>query len=171
MSLNPVTTRKLKFDGSAKPAWQGDLVEATDEWLVVYYQRPPHVTGAGQIVAHALRYFSPVHPLSVFVCFDDLGAVLEYQCDAGLPAVLRGRTIEFVDLDLDLMAFEDGTSFVRDRETFARNSAAMSYSAEAVAAAEAGVRLAVELFERCACPFNGEARATLGRVLASHGPL
>jgi hypothetical protein len=166
---NPVVTRKLKFDGSAKPAWRGDLVGADDEWLVVYYDSPPHTTGAGESVAHALRYFSLALPLSVLVCFDTAGRVLEYQCDAGLPARINGRSIDFVDLDV--MALADGSHFVRDHDTLARNAAAMAYSEEAVTAAHEGIRLAEELLEHGAFPFDGHPALTLGRVLAAQGPL
>ncbi len=169
---NPVTTRKLKFDGTAKRPWDGDLVDAIgDHWLVVYYESPPHLTEAGETIAHALRYFGMDCPLSVLVCFDAAGRVLEWQADAGLPSRLDGRTIDFVDLDIDLMVDADGHARVRDIFDFERNRRAMAYSDEAVAAAYAGILLAQELFAAGECPFDGSAEAILGRVLAAQGPL
>ena len=168
---NPVTTTKRKFDGSAKPPWQGDLVEAgPDGWLVVYYEHPPHAVGAESAV-HALRYFSLQLPLSILASFDSAGSLLEFQCDAGLPATIRGREIDFVDLDLDLMVAPDGAAIERDHDTFARNRERMGYTVDAVAAACEGLRLAHELHDAHATPFDGSAARLLGRVLAASGPL
>ena len=169
---NPVETHKRKFDGSSGPAWSGDLVEAgPDGWLVVYYERPSHFTSDGAVVEHALRYFSLDLPVSILVCFDAVGAPIEFQCDAGLPSTLTGRRLEFVDLDLDLMVDASGRAYERDHATFARNRVRMGYSAEAIAAAREGMRLAHSLFEEQAPPFDGSPVRILGRVLAATGPL
>jgi protein associated with RNAse G/E len=155
-----------------KSTWEGDLVEAIgDDWLVVYYDSPRHQTEAGLAVAHALRYFSLAAPLSILVCFDSAGAVLEYQCDAALPATLRGRTIDLIDLDLDLMVAADLSQHLRDEDTFTLNRFVMGYSPEAAEAAHEGIALAASLVERHEPPFDGSAAATLGRVLAAAGPL
>ena len=168
---NPVTTIKRKFDGSAKPPWDGDLVDATpDGWLAVFYDHPPHEVGGVEVV-HALRYFSSELPLSVLVSFDASGRVMEYQCDAALPVTMNGRRIELVDLDLDVMADATLAYFERDAETFERNRRAMRYPGDVVEAAHRGVALATELLEAKAFPFDGSAEALLGRVLAAQGPL
>lgn len=169
---NPVTTYKRKFDGSAKPPWYGDLVEAgEDGWLAVFYEQPPHTVSEGTPVAYALRYFHPALPLSVLASFDARGSLLEYQCDAGLPATIDGRRIDFVDLDLDLMVTADGMHHERDHDTFARNRAAMAYTPGVVAAAYEGLALAGDLLRRKEPPFDGSATRLLGRVIAAQGPL
>lgn len=168
---NPVVCRKRKFDGTEKSPWHGDLVEATPEWVVVFFERPPHQTGTGAEVAYAFRYYSEAAPLSILVSFDEQGRVLEYQCDAGLPARQDGHEISFVDLDLDLMATPDLESMVRDEATFAIHQFVMSYPEDVVAMAHAGIDLAAALVRRRAPPFDGSAETLLGRVLASRGPL
>jgi protein associated with RNAse G/E len=169
---NPVVVTKQKFDGTAKPDWTGDLVDAIgDRWLVVYHKDTGHHTTTGNPVPHALRYYGMDCPLSILVCFDALGNVIEYQCDAALPAELQGRQITFVDLDLDVMADAELSYYTRDHEVFAQRSVAMGYPPEVVAAAYAGVRLAIELIESGAAPFDGSASGILGRVLAAEGPV
>lgn len=167
-----MSTRKLKYDGQAKHDWAGDLVDSIGErWLVVYYADPPHRTEAGTETAYCLRYFGLDIPLSVLVSFDAIGRVLEYQCDAGRPAIIRGRVISFVDLDLDVMADSALQPRLRDEETFVLHSRSMSYPPGVISEAWEGVRLARELMEARACPFDGSAELLLGRVLAAAGPL
>jgi uncharacterized protein len=168
---NPVSTRKLKFDGTVKSSWDGDLVDASDDgWLAVFYERPEHRIG-GQAVVYALRYFSTRLPLSILVSFDEGGGVLEYQCDAALPATVDGRTVDMIDLDLDVMASASLEYFVRDQERFEQNRGTMGYTREAAEAAHEGVRGAIELIVAGAFPFDGSAERLLGRVLASQGPV
>ncbi|MCC7366381.1 MAG: DUF402 domain-containing protein [Dehalococcoidia bacterium] len=168
---NPVVSIKRKFDGTPKKEWPGDLVDGSGEWLTVYYEAPPHETEAGAPVAHALGYFGVDRPLVVLVSFDAKGILLEYQCDAALPARLDGRTITWVDLDLDVMAAPALAPRVRDFDDFARNSREMGYDAAAIAAAGEGVNLALSLMLARACPFDASPAALLGRVMASRGPL
>ncbi|HEX6032636.1 MAG TPA: DUF402 domain-containing protein [Tepidiformaceae bacterium] len=168
---NPVETYKRKFDGSLKGPWCGDLVADTQEgWLVVFYERPNHRVG-GEDVVYALQYFSLERPLVVLGNFDERGELLEYQCDAALPATLSGRRLDYVDLDLDLMVLPDGTAYERDRDDFERNRVAMGYTPEVVAAAHEGIALARDLLARGAPPLDGSARDLLGRVIAAQGPL
>jgi protein associated with RNAse G/E len=168
---NPVETRKLKFDGTAKPSWHGDLVDSVDDrWLVVFFERPAYAI-RGEAVAYALQFYGMRQPLSILVCFDDAGNVMEWQCDAGLPARISGRVIEFTDLDLDVMVNPNGTYYVRDLEEFEARRVAMGYSEEAIQAAWKGVALALVLVRRKRYPFDGSAEALLGRVLAAQGPV
>ena len=168
---NPVETQKLKFDGTAKPSWHGDLVEAVDDrWLVVFFERPAYAI-RGEAVAYALQFYGMRQPLSILVCFDDAGNVMEWQCDAGLPARITGRVIEFTDLDLDVMVNPNGSYYVRDLEDFEARSTAMGYSDDARQAAWKGVALALLLVKRKRFPFDGSAEALLGRVLAAQGPV
>lgn len=138
---------------------------------MVYYADPPHRTEGGHTIAHCLRFFGLDLPLSVLVSFDSLGRVLEYQCDAALPAVVRGREISFVDLDLDIMADARLNPRLRDEGAFAQHCESMAYPPEIAARAWEGVGLARELMEARVCPFDGSAELLLGRILAAEGPL
>ena len=166
-----MTTIKLKFNGRAKAGWVGDLVAATGNWLVVFFDAPGYTTRQGATVRYAIQHFSTVEPLTILACFDERGEVLEYQCDAALPANMVGREIRYVDLDLDLMVAPNLSYFARDHDDFTRNSLSMAYPPEVVAQAWAGMALATRLVKAGAFPFDGSAEAELGRALAAQGPL
>ncbi len=169
---NPVASNKLKFDGTRKPPWRGDLVEVhPDGWLVVFYEEPPRATTGGEWPAYGLRYHGTDQPLSILVSFNTTGHVLEYHCDAAFPATIRRRDIEFIDLDLDLVVAPDYTGYERDSDDFARNSRLMGYTDEAIATAHEGIRIARELLAARRTPFDDAPHMLLGRVLASQGPV
>lgn len=170
-----VETRKLKFDASGqsvglerpgKPPWQARVIdEVPGRWVVTYSHRPGHVTRETEVV-HAIQFFGLDKPLTVLACFDAERVLVEYQCDAALPAVRTGSLIEYVDLDLDVMVNPDGTHFVRDLEEFEERSVSLGYSEEAKAAAWKGVALALLLVKRKRYPFDGSAERLLAEVLS-----
>jgi protein associated with RNAse G/E len=178
---NVVTIRKLKYDGTVRSEWDGELVEAVGgQWVVVMHDSAVHqkreggapAAPAGAPHQYFLHYENLEQPLTILFCFDELGRWgSETKCDAALPATLRHRQVEFIDLDLDVIVGDDLGYFVRDHDTFALHTRTMVYTREVVATAHEGVRLAIELVESRAFPFDGSAEAVLGRVLASQGPL
>lgn len=142
------------------------LGDSDGGWLVVYFDHPNYAIGDLR-VARALQFFGTRQPLTILVCFDEDGQVLEWQCDACLPAVRTGNRIDYVDLDLDVMVNPDGTHYVRDLEDFQERSVSLAYSEEAKAAAWKGVALALLLVKRKRFPFDGSAERMLGELLGA----
>ena len=170
-----VETRKLKFDASGqsnglerpgKPPWRSLVIdEVPGQWVVTYSHRPGHAP-RGIETEHAIQFFGLDKPLTVLACFDQAGAIIEWQCDAALPAIRTGAMIEYVDLDLDVMVNPDGSYFVRDLEDFEERSVSLEYSEEAKAAAWKGVALALLLVKRKRYPFDGSAERLLAKVVS-----
>jgi len=170
-----IETRKLKFDATGnsfglerpgKPPWRSRVIdEIPGQWLVTYSHRPGHAPRGIETV-HALQFFGLDKPLTVLACFDEARALIEWQCDAALPAVRSEGMLEYVDLDLDVMVNPDGTHYVRDLEEFEERSVTLSYSVEAKAAAWKGVALALLLVKRKRYPFDGSAERLLAEVVS-----
>jgi protein associated with RNAse G/E len=56
------------------------------------------------------------------------GGVLQYfYCNVGLPPVIRDTTLSFVDLDLDVEIYPDGSFRVVDGDEFRANSVELGY--------------------------------------------
>ncbi|WP_322796894.1 DUF402 domain-containing protein [Tepidiforma sp.] len=171
---NPIVLRKRKYGGAIRSVWPGDLVDSRGEdWLITFHdaalhhrQPPPAEPAAFAIHAVGLR-----HPLTVLHRFDPLGRFLGAQCDAALPATITGRTIDFVDLDLDVIVHPDGTHIVRDRDDFEARAIELGYPPHVRRAAWVGILHALRAVRRCQFPFDGSIEAVLGRVLAARGPL
>lgn len=56
---------------------------------------------------------------NVYVNYTDDGELSHFYCNVGLPPELSGRTLRFVDLDLDVQIWPDGRYSVLDEEEFA----------------------------------------------------
>ena len=158
--MTQVTVRKLKFDGSVKSEWEGELTthSADPNWLVVIHDPEHHkkFEDGGQVRADQLfvHCLNCSEPLTVLIAFDIAGQFEEAKCDAAFPAEWNGGVISFVDLDLDVIVAADYSYYVRDHETFEENRVVMGYSAEAIAQAQRGIELAMKLIADREFPFN-----------------
>jgi len=175
--FEPVVVRKLKFDGSVKSEWDADLAgTAGDEWLVTVYDSERHAIrdeiarepGPRFFVVH---YLNTVRPLTIQVGIDGGGRWAgEAKCDAALPAGRSGATIDWVDLDLDVIVFPDFTHYVRDQDVFAERSVSMGYSEEAKRAAHLGILHALRIVRGRQFPFDGHAEALIAGILGGTPP-
>lgn len=173
---NAVTVRKLKYDGSIKREYEGDLVDANESWLVVYHIPGRHshlVYGEPSDfgVAQSLQFMNLDLPLVATVTFDELGRVPHHYVDAALPTTIAGRTISWIDLDLDIDSPIEGRASIWDIEELEQRRREMRYPDEVVDAAWRGIRIGSELLANGRFPFDGSASTLLGRILASEGPL
>jgi len=173
---NPVRIYKRKYDGALKREVAGDLVEAAGEgWLLVYHDASRHESlkngNSTDSPPQMLACLSTVSPLVWWLFYDELGRLTRAHADSALPAIVSGRAITFVDLDLDLIVAPDFSYFARDFDELAANAVAMKYPAQVVDAAHEGLRLACKAVDERAFPFDGSAERVLGRILASGGPL
>lgn len=159
-----IRTFKKKYDGRSKAPWLGVLVEEWGDWLAVYFAEPPRWSGRPEATRCAITFYSTADPLCVLVALDSDGRPLQYQCDAGLPAVVEGAELSFIDLELDVIADSSFEYYIRDQEDFEVNREWMEYPDHVVAAAWQGIELAETLIARRAYPFDGSAeRLARGR--------
>jgi hypothetical protein len=168
--VRQVIVRKLKFDGSVKYAWPGDLVELrAGEWAVVYHNPERHqkvsTDAAEGEPAHHFHYVGLAGPVTVLFAYSLAGGFVEAKCDAALPGTFDGERADFVDLDLDVVVLPGGQHYVRDQEVFAERSVSMGYSDEAKRLAHLGILHGLRMVRRGAFPFDGHAEGLIGRML------
>lgn len=173
---NPVRILKRKYDGTVTRERTGDLVDATaDAWLAVHMDATRHESllhgEPAPAPAHMLGFLSERASPVWWLFYDELGRFVRAHADAALPARVTGRTIDFIDLDLDVIVARDMSFYVRDEDEFEANRISMAYPAHVVESARAGVRLAVAAVEARAWPLDGSADLLLGRLMAAEGPL
>ena len=168
--MRQVAVRKLKFDGSVKYIWPGDLVELGDEWAVVHHDPARHRKLADSPEegepAHLIHYAGMGGPVTVLFAYSLDGRFLDAKCDAAFAATMDGDTIDFVDLDLDVVVLPGGHHYVRDQDVFAERSVSMSYSEEAKRTAHLGILHALRMVRRKAFPFDGHADNLIQRTLS-----
>jgi Protein of unknown function (DUF402) len=173
---NPVRIHKRKYDGTLAREMTADLVDGSaGGGLAVHLDMRRHQSIANgqpsRFDGHVIGLLSESAPLAWWFMYDTVGRLDHTYVDAALPVTLRGRTIEYVDLDLDLIIQPDWGYVIDDQDEFEVNRLAMAYPDHVIAAAHEGIRLATAAVEARAWPLDGSADLLLGRILAAEGPL
>lgn len=129
-----VLVQSCKFDGRVHRDWPARLAEWRGPLLVlegVFAAEVRHPL-LGRIRAGTLstEYYWTDRWYSVFRFREPSGALRNYYCNVNLPASFDGRTLRFVDLDIDVLVAPDFTYRVLDEDEFLVHAARFDYPAE-----------------------------------------
>lgn len=83
-----------------------------------------------------------------------MGGIDHWYCNIGLPPVITGCTLAFVDLDLDLQCWPDGRCEVLDEDEFAAHSLHYGYTVVEQTRARQALLDLVALWQAQASPFD-----------------
>lgn len=119
-----------KHDGNIHRSWdEAVLLEITDDYLVFGNNRTRVVESDG-------RSWRTREPAILFFYknnwYNVIGQLkydgIYYYCNLASPFVIEGKTIKYIDYDLDLRVFPDGAFKILDRGEYKYHKNKMKYS-------------------------------------------
>ena len=121
-----------KHDGSIHRAWdEAILLDETEDYLVFGNDRTKVVESDGRswkTKEPAIMYYFKDNWYNVIGQYKKDG--IYYYCNIASPFVIDGKTIKYIDYDLDLRVFPDGAFKVLDRGEYNYHKNKMNYSDE-----------------------------------------
>ncbi len=126
-----VTINSRKYDQSIRRSWRADLIESVGSMRVF-------VGEFGDDVEHADLGLIPCGTVSyeyywldrwynVFRFLLPDGALRNYYCNVNMPPVFENGVLDYVDLDIDVVVWPDGTHKTLDLDEFEENAAVFNY--------------------------------------------
>ncbi len=154
-----VTVQKLKYNGTVRSAWEGELLESpNDKWVLVAHYPQRHLkTQNGKTMSHERLFVHGFHrckPVAFLIEYNHNLTVRDIKCDATLPAKIGKKKISFVDLDLDLIVTPTLKYHVRDQVAFAKRVIRWGYPRKVRRQAYAGIKHAKLLVKKEKFPFK-----------------
>ncbi len=154
-----ITVNSRKFDRSISRTWTCELVDADDRLITLlgvfaYDVNHPNLGAIARGTA-SYEYFWRDRWYNVFRFHNPDGTLRNWYCNICMPPEFDGTTLDFIDLDIDIVIWPDGTREVLDREEFAANAAAFHYPAHVVANAEQALLDALAMIDNAEFPFDG----------------
>ncbi|HET8630713.1 MAG TPA: DUF402 domain-containing protein [Thermomicrobiales bacterium] len=177
----PVPIVVRKYDGRRRFRVETRCLAVTPALLVLRGEPGrPFVTDAGtrRLATTTLEYFprAPGHWYNVVSFFDTgSGALERHFCNILAPWRWDGATLEYVDLDLDLVVAPDGALTIEDCADFRRHARAWRYPAALRRGALAALRELRRLAASGHPPFTADplpvatARALAGETVWAVG--
>lgn len=119
-----------KHDGSIHRAWdEAILLEINDEYLIFGNERTKVIESDGRTwrtKEPAILYFFRNRWFNIIVQYKKNG--IYYYCNMASPYIIEDNTIKYIDYDLDLRVFPDGSFKVLDRGEYKYHKQLMNYS-------------------------------------------
>jgi protein associated with RNAse G/E len=129
-----ITVQSLKYDRKPRRTWTCELLEQSGGLIYaagVFEEAVSHA-GLGNIkrgtVSH--EYYWTDRWYNVFRFHEPDGSFRNYYCNIAMPAEFRGKVLQYVDLDMDVIVWSDGRHEIHDRDDFDRNSIKYGYTDE-----------------------------------------
>jgi uncharacterized protein len=157
----PITICVLKYDGTEHRRWSGALSRREGSLIVVdaHFEHEVSHELLGTIVRGTCsrEYYWLDRWYNIFRFAKPDGELRNYYCNINLPPSFDGKTLRYVDLDVDIVVQRDLSYRIVDLDEFAANAARFSYPEEIQHHATAALTELVGLIEACSFPFEYQA--------------
>ena len=151
MQGREITINARKYDGSLRRQWAAGIVSQTEELTIAVgrFEFDVEHSDLGLIKQGTVSFehFWRDRWYNIFRFHEPDGALRNYYCNVAMPFTLEGETLEFVDLDIDVVVWSDGRVEVLDRDDFEVNSVKFGYPEDVIAAAEQSLAELLTLVE------------------------
>ena len=156
--LGPITVISKKYDGATREIYTGQLLEVVGPMIRIQVRagtplyrgpnRPEAATEDAIEMYFTDRWFNVLH----FLERSNLRYL--WYANIAMPAKLDGTTLQWVDLDLDVVCHLDGSILTLDYKEFEENRSTMEYPYHVVEQAMASLHEVTLLSGTAAFPFD-----------------
>lgn len=133
-SLEQITVRVLKYDGSEHRRWQARVSRHEGSLIVLDAQFDEEVQhdllGSISRGTRTIEYYWLDRWFNVFQFLEKSGQTKLFYCNVNQPPQLSGDTLTYVDLDIDVLVQPDFSYQILDLEEFAENAVRYGYPEE-----------------------------------------
>jgi protein associated with RNAse G/E len=159
-----ITVRACKYDGTEHRRWSAKLLQQEGSLLVLDASFAEEISHdlLGTILrgTRSIEYYWLDRWYNVFRFSQPDGALRSYYCNINIPPEFNGQTLNYVDLDIDILVEPDLTYRVVDLKDFELNARRYNYSNEVQAQARRALAELIDLIETRDFPFNDPISTT-----------
>ena len=125
------TINSRRFDGTIKRSWNCELISRDNDLLTfvgVFVLDVDH-PDLGHIKKGTIsyEYYWLDRWYNIFRFCEPDGTFRNYYCNINMPPVYENGVLDYVDLDIDIVVWPDGTVVTLDEEDYQRNSRRFGY--------------------------------------------
>lgn len=152
------TINSRHYDGTIRKSWTCDLIEQTDTLLVfcgVFGFDVDHAElGRIETGTISYEYYWLDRWYNVFRFHHPDGRFQNYYCNINLPPSLTGNVLDYVDLEIDIIADDEGNYRILDEDEFCINAERHSFPSEVRANVGKSVEELITRIEKAQFPFD-----------------
>lgn len=123
-----------KYDGRIHRQWEAKLLSQTNSLLTfvgVFDEEIVHAElGLIRRGTISYEYYWLDRWYNVFKFFEPDGRLRNFYCNVNLPPTFADRTLDYIDLDIDVLVWSDHTRVTLDLAEFEENAVFFGYPAQ-----------------------------------------
>lgn len=155
---NLITINSRKFDGKIHRSWKAELVEETENYYIFLgiFDSEVNHSKLGVIRRETIsyEYYWKNKWFNIFRFHEPEGNLRNFYCNVNMPPELRNGILDYIDLDLDVLVWQDFSYEILDVEEFEENILKYEYPDEIKKKAQESLQEILELIEKRAFPFD-----------------
>ncbi|MEP6944995.1 MAG: DUF402 domain-containing protein [Acidobacteriota bacterium] len=158
MDATAATIRSLNYDRTIRKSWACELIEQFDQALTFMgvFDRDIDHAHLGLIACGTIsyEYYWLDRWYNVFRFHEPNGQFRNFYCNISTPPTFRMGVLEYVDLDVDILVWRDGTVEILDREEYEENSIKYAIPPDVTNNVESAVAELLDAIARRQFPFD-----------------
>lgn len=153
-----VTINSRKLDGEIHRSWKAELIEETEDYYIflgVFDSEVKH-SKLGVIRRNTISYefYWKNKWFNIFRFHDPEGDLRNFYCNINQPPELKNGTLNYIDLDLDVLVWQDLSFEILDIDEFQEHILKYKYSEELQKKAQTGLQEILKMIEKRDFPFD-----------------
>ena len=147
-----------KHDGNIHRTWDEAMLLEVNKDFMVFGNKKAKVSNSDGKIWHtkepAIIFYYKDKWYNIITQFKENG--IYYYCNIASPTIIEGKVIKYIDYDLDLRVFSDGSYKILDRSEYEYHKKKMNYSKEIDIIVNTELKNLIQLYEKREGPFNYE---------------
>lgn len=155
---NSVLINSRKIDNKIHRSWNAQLIEWNTSLLILVGEfenevRHKHL-GVIRRKTLSYEYYWFDRWFSVFRFHEPDGNLRNFYCNINQPPVFENNTLDYIDLDIDVIVWNDYRREILDVDEFEENTKKYNYSKQLVKKTKNSLSELLELIDNRHFPFN-----------------
>lgn len=134
MQDNIITINSRKYDQSIRRSWNCKFIQETADYLVFLGEFETEVNhkqlGVIRPATISCEYYWKNEYYNVFRFHEPDGEFRNFYCNVNMPPVMMNNTLDYVDLDVDILVWKDFSIEILDIDEYETNKEKFSYPAK-----------------------------------------
>ncbi len=153
-----ITINSRKFDSEIHRSWQAELIEENEEiytFVGVFDSEVKHSKlGVIRRETTSYEYYWKNKWFNIFRFHEPEGNLRNFYCNINQPPVLKNGVLDYIDLDIDVLVWQDFSFEILDLDEFAENILKYKYTADLQNKVQESVAEILKMIENKSFPFD-----------------
>jgi protein associated with RNAse G/E len=155
---NTFTINSRKFDGEIYRSWKAELIEQTKTLLIFagIFENEINHTHLGIIRPGTVsyEYYWTNRWYNIFRFHEPEGELRNFYCNVNQPPVFDGSSLNYIDLDIDVLVWKDLSFEILDWDEYKDNADKFKYSPELKNKVNESLKEILNLIKNKSFPFD-----------------